>query len=112
MFTITNDPFYEEYALICKTIVNPIRLKIIEVIGHQRLNVSEIQANVNISMSNLSNHLSALHRVGVVSREKEGNFIFYSLSQPELLDVLKRMKTVIGSIASRRNKMMIDSQII
>ena len=100
---ITDDMYYDQYALMCKTIVNPIRLKIINIIGDKKKNVSEIQKKLDISMSNLSNHLSALHRVGVLSREKKGNFIYYYLTEKSLLDVLKRMKQVIGSISSRRN---------
>ena len=107
----TEDPFYEEYALFCKTIVSPIRLKIIETIGTDKPNVSEIQAKLHISMSNLSNHLSALHRIGVIGREKKGNFIYYYLMEPGLLEVLKKMKTVIRSIASKKNKIMIESNI-
>lgn len=106
------DTFYQEYALICKTIVNPIRLKIIEIIGDQKLNVSEIQTQLNISMSNLSNHLTALHRIGVVCREKKGNFIYYYLAEPQLLEVMNKMRAVVYSIASRRNQMMIDSNLM
>ena len=106
------DTFYEEYALLCKTIVNPIRLKIIESIGEHKLNVSEIQAHLNISMSNLSNHLTALHRVGVVGREKKGNFIYYFLMEPDLLAALQKMRKAIHSIAARRNELMIASKLM
>ncbi|MDQ1351061.1 MAG: hypothetical protein QG657_1363 [Acidobacteriota bacterium] len=106
------DTFYQEYALICKTIVNPTRLKIIEIIGDHKLNVTEIRTHLNISMSNLSNHLTALHRIGVVGREKKGNFIYYYLAEPLLLEVMKTMRTVVHSVASRRNRMMIDSNLV
>ena len=109
---LNEDPFYEQYASICKTIVSPARLKIIEVIGDKRLNVSEIQAKLDISMSNLSNHLSALHRVGVLDRVKKGNFIYYFLTEAELLDALRKMRVVIHRIASTRNKMIMESDII
>lgn len=106
------DPFYEEYALYCKTIVNPVRLKIIEVIGDQKLNVTEIQEKIDISMSNLSNHLTALHRVGVLNRNKKGNFIYYSLTETELLEALKKMRSVITAIASKRNQTMLESHLV
>ena len=77
LFMIKEDSFYEQYASMCKTIVNPVRLKVIEIIGDKRMNVSEIQRIMDISMSNLSNHLSALYRVGILSREKKGNYIYY-----------------------------------
>ncbi|MCK5058760.1 MAG: helix-turn-helix transcriptional regulator, partial [Candidatus Aminicenantes bacterium] len=67
---LNGDFFYEQYALVCKAIVNPVRLKIIEVISDRKMNVSQIREKMNISMSNLSNHLSALHLMGVLGREK------------------------------------------
>ena len=108
---LIEDPFYEEYAMLCKAIVSPIRLKIIETIGTGKPNVSEIQSKLHISMSNLSNHLSALHRIGVIGREKKGNFIFYFFMEPGLLEVLEKMKAVIRSIASKKNKIMLESKI-
>jgi len=112
MQNMIKDSFYEEYALICKTIVNPVRLRIIETVGDKKLNVTEIQTQLNISMSNLSNHLTALHRVGVVGREKKGNYIYYYLSEPELLAALKKMRSAIHSIADKRNQMMIASKLM
>lgn len=109
---ITKDPFYEQYASMCKAIVNPIRLKIIETIGGNRMNASDIQARLNISKSNLSNHLNALFQVGVLDRVKEGSFIFYSLAEPELLAALAKMRSAIGSIASKKHKTMVESNIV
>jgi ArsR family transcriptional regulator len=100
------DLFYEQYALMCKTIVNPIRLKIIESIGSRKMNVTELQNKIDISMSNLSNHLSALYRVGVLNREKKGNHVYYFLTESSLLSVLSKMQDVIRSIASHRDSMM------
>ncbi len=99
---MNEDPIYEEYVNICKTIVSPSRLKIIEAIGNRKMNVSEIQRHLNISMSNLSNHLNALQLTGVLGREKKGNFIYYFLMEPGLMEVLEKMKTIIYSISSRR----------
>lgn len=108
----TKDPFYEQYAVMCKTIVNPIRLKIIDVIGDKEMNVSEIKDQLDISMSNLSNHLAALHRVGVIRRVKKGSFIYYSLAEKDLLDALARLRAAIASMASKQNKMMMQSKLI
>ncbi|HLP45228.1 MAG TPA: metalloregulator ArsR/SmtB family transcription factor [Candidatus Kapabacteria bacterium] len=107
---IIEEQFYEEYASMCKTIINPIRLQIIEIIGNGKLNVSEIQGRMNnISLSNLSNHLGALYRAGVLTREKKGNFIYYYLTESELLEILKKMRNIIGSIVAKRNKMMLEN---
>lgn len=104
------DSYYEQYALICKSIINPIRLQIIDVINNQKLNVTQIQEELDISMSNLSNHLNALYRIGVLNREKKGNFIYYSLTNLELLEVMEKMKSVFCSILSQRNQIILESK--
>lgn len=103
---LNGDYFYEQYALVCKTIVNPVRLKIIEIIRDGKMNVSQIREKMNISMSNLSNHLNALYLMGVLGREKKGNFIYYYLTDLDLLAVLDKMKKVVGAIVSKRNGMI------
>ncbi len=100
---IENEVFYEQYSLICRTITNPVRLKIIELIGEEKKSVGEIQEQLGISMSNLSNHLSALYKLGIVRREKKGNFVYYYLTEKKLLEVLKLMRSVIETIMEKRN---------
>jgi ArsR family transcriptional regulator len=102
-----NEP-YDLYSSVCRTIVNPVRQKIIEIINTQTLNVSQIRMELNISMSNLSNHLSALYRVGVLNRYKEGTFIYYFLTEPKILDVLGQMRKIIISISQKRNSEIAD----
>ena len=85
------DKFYEAYSAFCQTVTNPIRLKIIESLGSDKLNVSELQEKVEVSMSNLSNHLSPLYKLGVLDREKKGNFTYYFLADGEILDIILKM---------------------
>jgi DNA-binding transcriptional ArsR family regulator len=101
---INEDPIYEEYVNLCKTIVTPSRIMIIETIGDQKLNVSEIQSRLNMSMSNLSNHLNALQLAGVLGKEKKGNYIYYYLVEPELIKVFEKMRSIVHSITSNRGK--------
>ncbi len=101
---LKNEVFYEQYSLMCRTITNPVRLKIIELIGEGEKSVGELKESLKISMSNLSNHLGALYKLGIVMREKRGNFVYYSLTEPKLLEVLKMMRSVIESIMKKRNE--------
>jgi ArsR family transcriptional regulator len=107
---MTNNNFYDQYSSVCKTIVNPVRQRIIEIIGDSTLNVTKIQEKLNISMSNLSNHLSALYKVGVLSRKKEGNYVYYFLTEPKIIEVLERMKDIIVSIVQKKNSEIIKGK--
>ena len=100
---IVNEHFLEMYVLMCRTITKPDRLKIIEAIGENKLNVTALQKQLNISMSNLSNHLNDLYRAGILAREKQGNFVFYYLVEPKLIDAVVQMQEIFKSISSRRD---------
>jgi ArsR family transcriptional regulator len=98
-----SDEFLELYALMCRTISKPIRLKILQLIGNSKMNVTEIQKNLNISLPSLSNHLNDLYRAGILKKEKSGNFVFYYLTQPELLSSIKQMMHTIVRIMGQRD---------
>jgi DNA-binding transcriptional ArsR family regulator len=97
------DEFLELYVVMCNTISKPIRIKIIKLIGRRKLNVSQIQKELDVSMSNISNHLTDLYRQGILSREKKGNFTYYSLADSELLDGIDYMQKIIRKITKKRS---------
>ena len=101
---ILSDEFLEFYVLMCRTISKPVRLKILHLIGDGKQNVGEMQKKLGVSMSSLSNHLNDLYRSGILGREKQGNFVFYYLNQPELLEAISGMQCVIKDIDGRRGK--------
>jgi len=101
-----NDSFYEYYSLICRTITTPSRLKILETIGLNRMNVSEIFKATGLSRSNLSNHLGALYKIGILGREKVGNYIYYHIAHPEILKVMEMMRELVIKISNERHNFL------
>ncbi len=63
------------------------------------MNVSEIQKETELSMSNLSNHLGSLLRMGVLKKEKDGNFAYYSLADISLLKIIDNMSNYVVKIS-------------
>ncbi len=102
---ILNDEFLEFYVLMCRTISKPVRLKILSLIGSDKLNVGDLQKKLDISMSSLSNHLNDLYRSGILGREKQGNFVFYYLTAPKIVDGISHMQSIIKEIAAKRGKL-------
>jgi len=64
------------------------RLKIIFVIGKEKKSVSEIMKETSIPQTLVSFHLRPLRESGILSTERRGPFIYYSLSEPALIDLL------------------------
>jgi len=62
-----------------------------------------LQEELKVPMSNLSNHLNDLYRSGILIKEKQGNFAYYSLAEPDLINGINRMQKIFQTIFTNRN---------
>lgn len=93
---------YEARARIIKALGHPARLVIMDALANGELCVCEIQPLLGLDMSTVSTHLAILRNTGLVSSEKRGNQVFYSLQVscvPRLLDCIE---SVVRSNAERQ----------
>lgn len=67
-----------------KTIADKNRLRIICLLRAQPKCVCEIFPALGISQKLASHHLSQLKKQGLVKKERQGNFIYYSLDKEAL----------------------------
>lgn len=65
---------------------NVNRRKIIDLLLSGEKNVTSINAVVKITQPALSQHLAKLRKAKIVSHRREGRMIFYSLSNPALVE--------------------------
>lgn len=72
-------------ADLLKVLAQPKRLEIIHLLRDQRLNVTEIYSMLDLPQANVSQHLMVLREVGVVTAEREGKAIYYSLANPKII---------------------------
>jgi len=59
-----------------------MRLKNLQVICARPLTVNEIVSATGASQSNVSKHLSLLAAAGVITRQKDAQFVYYRPSDP------------------------------
>ena len=97
-----NEEFLEFYTTMCRTISKPVRLRILHLLGDRKMNVGEIQHEMDISLPSLSNHLNDLYRAGILKKEKDGNFVFYYLAEPDLLQSIDGMMNSIKHILTTK----------
>ena len=75
---------------------DPSRLSILEALRDQPLNVTDIVTRTGLTQSNVSNHLSCLRDCGLVTREQQGRYAIYALSDPRIAYLL----ALVGNVAS------------
>lgn len=74
----------ELIAKMFKALGHPIRFKIVLFLLDGRKCVCELNGNIEFSQANLSQHLRILKDAGILSSEREGTKIFYSLSNNDI----------------------------
>ena len=99
-----NENFYDLHADLCKTISNPRRQAIIDTIRDNELTVNEMIKKTGIAQANLSQHLAILRAKGVVHTRREGNNVFYSLSNPKIIKAYDLISEVLKDTIVSQNK--------
>lgn len=69
---------------IIKALCNETRLKIILCLSQKSKTVTEIISNCELSQSAVSQHLVKLKKAGLVSDQKIGREVFYSIKNQDL----------------------------
>ena len=70
-----NKEIFELHADFCRTIGNSKRLMIIELLSKKEMSVGEITKAMDITISNVSQHLRTLKSHHVVNSRKEGQTV-------------------------------------
>lgn len=72
-----------------KALADPTRRKILELLSEEDKNAGEIAEYFNISKPSISHHLNILKNAGLVTDERQGQNIVYSLNTTVFQDIVK-----------------------
>lgn len=77
-----SDAELERVAGQFRLLGEPMRLKILQALCVNPLSVGEIVAATGATQSNVSKHLALLASAGIITRYKDGQFVYYGMSNP------------------------------
>lgn len=87
---------FELQAELCKTLANPKRLEILEILkGHTEISVNEMSELLEIPKANTSQHLAVLRQAGVVATRKDGINVYYSLRSPKISEACALTRQIL-----------------
>jgi rhodanese-related sulfurtransferase/DNA-binding transcriptional ArsR family regulator len=86
------DRLYGEFARIGKAIASPHRLEILEILAQGERTVESIAAETGLSVANTSRHLQQLRQAQLVLARREGLFVHYRLSGPEVVSLVLALR--------------------
>lgn len=82
----------EAVSALLKSISHPLRLKILCMLQDKERTVGDIQAEVQTSHANISQHLTILRNQGIVNSRKEANFIYNRVADERVLKLINTLQ--------------------
>ncbi|MBU0741788.1 metalloregulator ArsR/SmtB family transcription factor [bacterium] len=83
-------------AELCKTLSNPKRLEILDILKDEgEICVNELAERLEIPKANTSQHLAVLRQAGVVNTRKDGINVYYSLRSRKITDACSLTRDIL-----------------
>ncbi len=103
--SINNDKL-QQSAEILRALAHPLRMKILEFIDrNEAINVNKIYNTLNLEQSITSQHLRILRLAGLVTTERDGKFIHYSIDYDKMgssVEAIKHFLEVSGKAKEKK----------
>ena len=101
-------PLYQLKAEFFKTLGHPARIRVLELLSQREHAVAEMLPEVGIEAANLSQQLAVLRRAGLVTTRKEGSNVFYSLTSPQVAELLTVARSILTGVLSGQVELLAD----
>lgn len=98
-------PLYKAKAELFKTLGHPARIRILELLSERDHAVHELLEQIAIEPSNLSQQLAVLRRASMVVSRRAGGEVTYSVSVPEVRDLLLAARTILSGIIAAQHEL-------
>lgn len=92
------DRVFEQVSHYFALLAEPSRLKILHALCDGEKPVGAVVETVGSSQANVSRHLNAMYRSGVLSRRKEANQVYYAIANASVVELCR---TVCVQVAAR-----------
>ena len=84
-------------AMVLRSLNHKLRQQVIKTIHeNNRLTVTQLYVKLRLEQSVASQHLAILRKAGIVSTERDGKFIFYTINFPRIDSINGFVKNLVG----------------
>ena len=90
------------HANICKALGDPKRIQLLYLLYEGPQNVSALAQLLDVPQPTVSRHLAILRERALVTAEREGALVVYSLADDAIIEVLNAMRQILHDILDRQ----------
>lgn len=85
------DYLFDQVAGYMQLFSEPTRLRIMHTLCDKECSVNEVVEAIGATQTNVSRHLTAMHKARVLARRKEGTTVYYTVSDPKAVDLCRNV---------------------
>jgi DNA-binding transcriptional ArsR family regulator len=82
---------FAQFAAVAKSLAHAHRLELLEQLAQGERSVEVLAERTGLSVANASQHLQQMRRAGIVATRREGKFIFCTLADEAVLDLMSAL---------------------
>ena len=83
------DYLFDQVAGYMQLFSEPTRLRIMHTLCERECSVNEVVSATGATQTNVSRHLTAMHKARVLARRKEGTTVYYTVSDPKAVELCR-----------------------
>ncbi|MDQ0958170.1 DNA-binding transcriptional ArsR family regulator [Streptomyces sp. B4I13] len=105
-------PLYQLKAEFFKTLGHPVRIRVLELLSEREHAVAEMLPEVGVEPAHLSQQLAVLRRANLVVTRREGSTVYYSLTSPQVAELLRVARTILSGVLAGQAELLADLQAV
>jgi ArsR family transcriptional regulator len=106
---VTEEEVVLLHHYICEGVGDPKRVRLLYLVAEHPRNVTELTEALDVSQPAVSHHLRILRERGLVTAERRGTSIYYSLGDPRILEAMNLMREVVADLLDARANVLSKS---
>lgn len=103
---ISNEELTLLHDYMCQTIGDPKRIQIIYALHESPQHVNALAELLDTPQSTISRHLARLKQSGVVTVERDGTMMIYSLVVPDMITIIDQMRVILRQLLEQQSTML------
>jgi DNA-binding transcriptional ArsR family regulator len=92
------------HAHVCQALSDPTRLQILYALHEQPRNVTAMAKTLDIPQSTISRHLAVLRQRSLVTSQRDGMAVTYTLADDRVIQVLDLMRDVLRDLLKQQSQ--------
>ena len=101
-----NERILELKAEVLKTLAQPTRLKILELLRNGEKCICEIVPAINGEQSNISRHISLMQKSNLVTTRKDGVKVMVKVRDPKIFEILDSVNLLLKKQIQETGKLI------